>query len=49
MRMTEDQWDTYTLGSAMRRAGCVGLRRNVAIALGNCLAASDSPDSEAVG
>ena len=33
----------------MRRAGYAGLRRNVAIALGNWLAASDTPDPEAVG
>ena len=33
----------------MRRAGYVGLRRNVAIALGNWLAGSDTPDPEAVG
>jgi hypothetical protein len=35
MRMSEDEWDAYTRGSAMRRAGYSGLRRNVAIALGN--------------
>ena len=33
----------------MRRAGYSGLRRNVAIALGNWLAASHTPDPEAVG
>jgi len=49
MRMSEDEWDAYTRRSAMRRAGYSGLRRNVAIALGNWLAASDSPDPEAVG
>ena len=49
MRMSEDEWDAYTRGSAMRRAGYNGLRRNVAIALGNWLAASDTPDPEAVG
>jgi epoxyqueuosine reductase QueG len=49
MRMSEDEWDAYTPGSAMRRAGNAGLRRNVAIALGNWLAASDAPDPEAVG
>jgi len=35
MRMSEDEWDAYTRGSAMRRAGYAGLRRNVAIVLGN--------------
>jgi epoxyqueuosine reductase QueG len=49
MRMSEDEWDAYTRGSAIRRAGYAGLRRNVAIALGNWLAASDTPDPEAVG
>ena len=49
MRMSEDEWDAYTRGSAMRRAGYSGLRRNVAIALGNRLAASDTPDPEAIG
>lgn len=47
--MSEDEWDAYTRGSAMRRAGYSGLRRNVAIALGNWLAGSDKPDPEAVG
>jgi epoxyqueuosine reductase len=49
MRMSEDEWDAYTRGSAMRRAGYAGLRRNVAIAIGNWLAGSDTPDPEAVG
>jgi epoxyqueuosine reductase QueG len=49
MRMSEDEWDAYTRGSAMRRAGYAGLRRNVAIALGNWLAVSDTPAPEAVG
>jgi epoxyqueuosine reductase len=49
MRMCEDEWDAYTRGSAMRRAGHVGLRRNVAIALGNWLGASKEPDPDAVG
>ncbi|MEJ2202751.1 MAG: tRNA epoxyqueuosine(34) reductase QueG [Gemmatimonadota bacterium] len=49
MRMSEDEWDAYARGSAMRRAGYSGLRRNVAIALGNWISASDTPDPEAVG
>jgi epoxyqueuosine reductase QueG len=49
MRMSEDEWDAYTRGSAIRRAGYSGLRRNVAIAIGNWLAGSDTPDPEAVG
>jgi epoxyqueuosine reductase len=48
MRMSEDEWDVFTRGSAMRRAGYAGLRRNVAIALGNWLAALDAPDPGAV-
>jgi epoxyqueuosine reductase len=49
MRMSEGEWDAYTRGSAMRRAAYSGLRRNVAIAWGNWLAGSDTPDPEAVG
>jgi epoxyqueuosine reductase QueG len=49
MRMSEDEWDAYTRGSAMRRAGYSGLLRNVAIAIGNWLALSDTPDPEAIG
>jgi epoxyqueuosine reductase QueG len=48
MRMSEHEWDAYTRGSAMRRAGYAGLRRNVAVALGNWLASCDTPDPEAV-
>ena len=33
----------------MRRAGYAGLRRNVAIALGNWLTTLEAPDAEAVG
>jgi epoxyqueuosine reductase len=49
MRMSEDEWDAWTRGSAIRRAGYSGLLRNVAIALGNWLAGSDTPDPEAIG
>jgi epoxyqueuosine reductase len=35
MRMTYEEWDEWTRGSAMRRSGYVGLKRNVAVALGN--------------
>jgi epoxyqueuosine reductase len=49
MRMSEDEWDAYTRGSALRRAGYSGFKRNVAIALGNWLAGMDAPDAEAVG
>lgn len=35
-------------GSAMRRAGYAGFKRNVAVAIGNWLAAVDEPPEEAV-
>lgn len=35
MRMTREEWDLWTRGSAIRRAGYAGLKRNVAVALGN--------------
>lgn len=38
MRMTRAEWAAYTRGSAMRRAGYAGFKRNVAVAMGNWLA-----------
>jgi epoxyqueuosine reductase len=35
MRMTYGEWDEWTRGSAIRRVGYGGLKRNVAVALGN--------------
>jgi epoxyqueuosine reductase len=35
MTMTEEQWDTFSRGSAVRRAKRSGFLRNVAVALGN--------------
>jgi epoxyqueuosine reductase len=35
MAMSDAEWDLFTRGSAIRRAGYAGLRRNVAVALGN--------------
>ena len=35
MRLSWEQWDTFTRGSAIRRAGYAGFKRNVAVALGN--------------
>jgi epoxyqueuosine reductase len=35
MRMTQEEWDVWTRGSAIRRAGYAGFKRNVAVALGN--------------
>ena len=48
MRMTPEEWDLYTRGSAMRRAGYAGFRRNVAVALGNWLASSPEAPQEAL-
>ncbi len=36
MRMTREEWDAFSRGSPIRRAGYEGFRRNVAVALGNC-------------
>lgn len=48
MRMSRDEWDMWTRGSAMRRAGYAGFKRNVAVAMGNWLASVDEPPEEAV-
>jgi hypothetical protein len=48
MRMTREEWDAFSRGSAIRRAGYAGFKRNVAVALGNWLASADPPPAEAV-
>lgn len=48
MRMTREDWDAFSRGSAIRRAGYAGFKRNVAVALGNWLASTDEPPAEAV-
>jgi hypothetical protein len=48
MRMSYEEWDVWTRGSAIRRAGYAGFRRNVAVALGNWLASVEDPPEEAV-
>jgi epoxyqueuosine reductase len=48
MRMTMEEWDRWTRGSAIRRAGYAGLKRNVAVAMGNWLAAEAEPPEEAL-
>jgi epoxyqueuosine reductase len=48
MRMSYEEWDEWTRGSAIRRAGYAGFRRNVAVALGNWLASMDESPEEAV-
>ncbi len=35
MGMSEADWDEFSRGSAIRRAGYAGFKRNVAVALGN--------------
>ena len=45
MRMSRDEWDSFSRGSAIRRAGYAGFKRNVAVAMGNWLASvGDSPE-----
>jgi epoxyqueuosine reductase len=48
MGMSYEEWDVWTRGSAIRRAGYAGFRRNVAVALGNWLASVDEPPADAV-
>ena len=49
MRMTREDWDDFSRGSAIRRAGYAGFKRNVAVAMGNWLAALErDPPEEAV-
>ena len=47
--MTREDWDDFSRGSAIRRAGYAGFKRNVAVAMGNWLAALErEPPEEAV-
>jgi epoxyqueuosine reductase QueG len=48
MRMSCEEWDVWTRGSAIRRAGYAGFRRNVAVGMGKWLAGVDEPPEEAV-
>ncbi|HEX6307280.1 MAG TPA: tRNA epoxyqueuosine(34) reductase QueG [Longimicrobiales bacterium] len=48
MRMTREEWDVWTRGSGIRRAGYAGFKRNVAVAMGNWLAQVDEPSEEAM-
>jgi epoxyqueuosine reductase len=43
-----EQWDAFSRGSAIRRAGRAGLARNVCVAIGNWLAGVEEPPEEAV-
>lgn len=49
LAMSETEWDLYTRGSAIRRAGYEGLRRNVAVAMDNWAASRDGSVSEPQG
>ena len=48
MRMTREEWDVWTRGSAIRRAGYAGFKRNVAVAMGNWLSQLEEPPEAAV-
>ena len=48
MRLTREDWEVWTRGSAIRRAGYAGFKRNVAVAIGNWLASMDQSPEEAV-
>jgi epoxyqueuosine reductase len=48
MRMSYEEWDVWTRGSAIRRAGYAGFKRNVAVGMGNWLASVDEPPEEAL-
>ena len=48
MGMTREEWDLWTRGSAMRRAGYAGFKRSVAVAMGNWLASVDEVPEDAV-
>lgn len=47
MRMTREEWDLWTCGSAIRRAGYAGFKRNVR-PIGNWLASVAEPPEKAV-
>ena len=48
MRMTEADWEGFSRGSAIGRAGYAGFKRNVAVALGNWFGKVEEPDRTAV-
>jgi epoxyqueuosine reductase len=48
LRMTPEDWEAFSRGSALRRAGYAGFKRNVAVAIGNWLASLDQAPVEAV-
>jgi epoxyqueuosine reductase len=48
MALSEAAWESFSRGSAIRRAGRAGFARNVCVALGNWLSGEEEPPSEAV-
>ncbi|TVR51305.1 MAG: tRNA epoxyqueuosine(34) reductase QueG [Gemmatimonadales bacterium] len=48
MALSEEGWESFSRGSAIRRAGRAGFARNVCVALGNWLSGKEEPPSEAV-
>jgi len=48
MALSEEAWESFSRGSAIRRAGRAEFARNVCVALGNRLAGEEEPPSEAV-
>jgi epoxyqueuosine reductase len=48
LQMTREDWEAFSRGSAIRRAGYAGFKRNVAVAMGNWLWAVETPPREAL-
>ena len=48
MALSEERWDAFSRGSAIRRAGRAGFARNVCVAVGNWLAGEPEPPPAAV-
>jgi epoxyqueuosine reductase len=48
MALSEEAWESFSRGSAIRRAGRAGFARNVCVALGNWLFSVGHPPEEAV-
>ncbi len=48
MALSEEAWEAFSRGSAIRRAGQAGFARNVCVAIGNWLAGEEDPDPTAV-
>ena len=48
MALSEEAWESFSRGSAIRRAGRAGFARNASVALGNWLSSVEHPPEEAV-